>query len=298
MKKLNFLFAVIIILTLIFSCEKGGRISEEQRDDVPYTGGADFVFIGGNVECGDEGVILPGLVPVAPYTSGRLNYLGDGKFDNEWTPGLVVTVRPDNKTVDFSLTDEAQFCVGAVIVKGGNGAMVYKYPFGTRGDIGLTSPLNSSFDPADLSNLTFCFVKCKEIAIAVKAFYWPGPEYVTYSKLKYSYCLSTGDYIYCTPENCTTDWCKILGVNTYPIVSSFSLQDGYYKEDVGSVTIVSGPESLIITVTLKEGGILDKTYLYAGPIDGLIGTTCPIYSSLPWQTDNRNLNSVSFTVPY
>lgn len=264
MKKLNYLLGLLFILTTILSCEKGGRISELLRDDVPYVGGAEFVFIGGNVECGDPGVILPGLVPVAPFSSGRLNYMGDGEFDGNWPEGLVVTVRPDNKTVDFYLTDEAQFCVGAVIVKGGNGAIVYKYPNGTRGDVGLTSPLNSSYQPADLSNLTFCFVKCENLVIAVKVWYNNNSLWGA----------TTGKYVF------FSSWCRQAGINTYPFTEPLILEQAYTDTQIGTVSLINGK----IKISLNQGLTLTSGYIYIGTEEDLITPVnfingCPDYTN-------------------
>lgn len=63
---------------------------------------------------------------------------------------------------DCILIGDKYYKVGAVIVKGSNAANVYYYPNGTMKDSGLASPVNASGNPAGLSNLTFCFIECKQ----------------------------------------------------------------------------------------------------------------------------------------
>lgn len=290
MKKLKFLFVFLFIIAAISSCEKGGRLSVEMREDVPYLGDAIPIFESGNVNC--EEVVLPeGLIRVEPYTTGRINYLGDGEFDESWPSGLVVTVS-DDKFVDFYLTDETPYCIGAVIVKGGNGAMIYTYTSGIRGDVGLTSPINASGDPADLSNLTFCFVECKikePVVIAVKSFYWANPE--NYALQKRSWAASSGDFIYNT-----SDWCRYLGINYYPETDIIPMLDWETRENVGTVTIVEEVNFLRVTVTIKEGGIMDYTHLYVGDLQG-ISMICPDHANWPWK-DETNQSTHTFIIPY
>lgn len=299
MKKLKLLSFILLILTAIYSCEKGARISEIIREDVPYDGDAIWAFELGNVDCDDPGVLPDGVVSVWPYTSGRKNYLGDGEFDGpNWPEGLVVSVSPDNKTVTFYLEDDAQFCVGAVIVKGGNGAIVYKYPFGTRGDTGLTSPLNSSGDPADLSNLTFCFVECKEeLVVAVKAWYWMGDKTAFYM-----WAGSAGSLI---PEF-TGEWCTdYMGISPLSFNTSVNLMQGFIQTPAGSFTIT--PEGLV-TVTLSPSNyIIDRVYIFIGTLAELKSTIesttgCPAYSGgAPWQffdDPDDNSNVFDFTVVF
>lgn len=98
---------------------------------------------GGNVTCEQLGY---------SSTSGRINYSDAGFTQAFSRQGLTVSVR-SGTYVTWSST----FPVGAVIVKGGPRANVYQYTPGRRGDTGLASPVNSSGNPAGLSNLTICW---------------------------------------------------------------------------------------------------------------------------------------------
>ena len=120
---------------------------------------------GGNRTC-EEVASAWGIVPNPFYCGDKLDY-GDYEFNGVWPKGLVVTVT-DDKYVSFEMEDcimlgDKYYKVGAVIVKGSAAANVYYYGSeGTSGDKGLASPINASGSPADLSNLKFCFIECKE----------------------------------------------------------------------------------------------------------------------------------------
>jgi hypothetical protein len=110
---------------------------------------------GGNRTCLEVSHAF-GLDPFE-FSSDRVNY-NDGSFDVAFPVGLSVTVT-DGVYVSFTYTSD-EYCVGAVIVKGGADANVYVYENGTTGDSGLASPVNPNNGSAGLSNITFCFVKC------------------------------------------------------------------------------------------------------------------------------------------
>ena len=98
---------------------------------------------GGNVTCEQLGYSA---------TSGRINYSDAGFTQAFARQGLTVSVRGGTY-----VTWSSGFPVGAVIVKGGPRANVYQYTPGRQGDSGLASPVNSSGNPAGLSNLTICW---------------------------------------------------------------------------------------------------------------------------------------------
>jgi len=235
------------------------------REDVPYVGDAIPIFELGNVDC--EDVDLPeGLIRIEPYTTGRINYLGDGEFDESWPiTGLIVTVR-DDKFVDFYLTDEVTFCIGAVIVKGGNGAMIYTYPEGTRGDIGLTSPINASGDPADLSNLTFCFVECTnqpEIVIALKTF---TEQKVYEGSVNWAWAVSGGIGSDVNLWGIGYNIFNYGQVNTYPLNHR-----GDINNIIGTITATDYWENDVHFLKVEVTSALwqfHDSHLYVGPKDG------------------------------
>jgi len=297
MKKLRFLFAIVFIVATVVSCEKIGRINEIIRDDVPYEGVGVPIFELGNIGCEDV-ELAEGLVRAEPFSTGRINY-DNGVFDGTWPLGLIVTVR-DGKFVDFSLTEEATYCVGAVIVKGGNGAIVYKYSSGVRSDVGLTSPLNASGNPADLSNLTFCFVECpNDLVVVVKAIYWKGDKTTVYD----TWAGSAGSLI---PEF-TGEWCNdYLGINPLSFNTPINLLEGWNQIPAGSFIINS--EGLVTVTISPSNYTIDKVYIFVGTITELkstIGSTtggCPAYSGgYPWQLfddPDDNSNVFDFTVVF
>jgi len=84
-------------------------------------------------------------------SSGRIN--AGGSFSSP------LTVTTNGTFVSWNITPPAGYCVKyvAAIVKGGDNANVYFYDK-ISSDTGLASPPNASGKPAELSNLTFCWV--------------------------------------------------------------------------------------------------------------------------------------------
>ena len=319
MKKLNYFFVLLFLVAVFISCDK--RNMEARLEAIPeYTGTAIPIVNVGNTSCEDlDGSYL--------FSSGRVNYV-NGSFDfsdvntedwpegvdseTGWPNGLTVTVI-DGKYVTFNYGSD-NYCVGAVILKGGNASNVYTYDPAVKSDVNLSSPINASGLPAGLSNLTFCFVECEEsnpIVIAIKAFYTAGSDYTVFPG-EYSYVTSDGIYIF-NPEGPDFDetpgWCDDLGINYYPTTSTFSilgaLTESYpgIRENVGTVVVTEEGSNLKVQVTLKPtGGILGNTYLYVGDLAGIYGTgACPVYTSAPWvmaTPDPSDLTTVIFTVPY
>lgn len=259
-------------------------------------------YPGGNADCSN--INITGLV----QTTGRNNYdPSTDQFDYAWPSGLLVKVY-DDKSVSFqidgniNLGDGKCYKVGAVIVKGSDASNVYNYTDmgGVAMDAGLVPPINASGSPAGLSNLTFCFMECEEkepVVIAVKSWYWKSYDsFVNQIWSDHDFGLSLGAKVFNTG-----DWCDVLGINYFPGTNSFPLSG-----NIGSVTIQEawpvGIHSLIITVDLADGLVLDNTSLYVGNLIGLTNaplspTGCPQYGNWPYQM-NTKVNTHVFTVPY
>src|SRR5665648_831058 len=150
MKKLNCLFAALIMVAALVSCEKDG--SDEvlikkgdvvagsslpvslgvKNGDVVVTPGVVPDIIeganrGGNITC-DEVASHFGLDSGFFYCGDKIDY-ENGSFAGAFPAGLTVTVI-DGTFVSFRMDDLIQFGdkfykVGAVIVKGSNAANVY-----------------------------------------------------------------------------------------------------------------------------------------------------------------------------
>lgn len=97
---------------------------------------------GGNMTCEALGYAA---------TSERVNY-NNGSFDKAFPDGI--TVDTNGTYVSWS---SANFPIDAVIVKGSDAANIYEYDPASYSDSELASPINSSGNPAGLSNLTFCW---------------------------------------------------------------------------------------------------------------------------------------------
>jgi hypothetical protein len=160
MKKLRFLFAMIFLVSLAVSCENEPTTSDDiiyalQQANLPVTTGG-----GGNLNCEDLQTYINNLTDLPDVSFVGGSFKQDYPFTGSWPEGLVVTVL-NNKEVSFTYTSNT-WCVGAVIVKGGNNANVYIFPEGTQSGSGLISPLNDGGNVPELSNLTFCLIECED----------------------------------------------------------------------------------------------------------------------------------------
>ncbi len=307
MKKIKYLLSAIILAASVVSCNLVEWDDIVSLDVTPtLIKKVPKIYPGGNAECSTVGI--NGLV----QTTGRNNYNpSTDQFESGWPSGLIVQVS-DDKSVSFqidgsiNLGDGKCYKVGAVIVKGSNASNLYDYTEingvqtdGVAMDRGLVAPDNSSGEPAQLSNLTFCFVECQEqtpVVIAVKSWYWLSQNSFDNQVWDdYKYTMSNGTSVFTTGA-----WCDNLGINYFPGTSTFTLSD-----DAGTVKVEEafpgGIASLIITVDLNDGLIFDNTSLYVGSLQGLLDGAkstdgCPIYSSWPYQSNSKT-NTHIFTIP-
>lgn len=267
MKKSKILFAVLFIVGTIVSCDM------VPWDDIASLGEDPTlinkipkVYPGGNAECST--INLPGLV----QTTGRNNYVPstDG-FEKGWPSGLLVKVY-DDKSVSFqidgaiNLGDGKCYKVGAVIVKGGDASNVYNYTDngGVTMDAGLVSPNNSSGGPAGLSNLTFCFVECKDQPQLILAF----KSYMTTS-----WAVTGGG-----PDNN-----YFIGYVPFtPNVNYILYQDGDLAKPVGKLVIGNFDTDILMEVKITSDFPLDlkftKRYLFVGTLEDWNTNYLPYYA--------------------
>jgi len=279
MKPLKIVFATMFIFALAISCNKRS-VESFIAPDPSETGIIPIEYVG-NQDCED----LIGEYPGG--TTGRINYdqLTD-QFDGDWSDYGLTVIVTDDKYVAFEMDAGSQWCVGAVIVKGGNASNVYYYTPGVKSDEALVSPINASGKPADLSNLTFCFVECENLVIAVKALYSDGTRNL--------YCESEG-----TQAFFTTAWCANLGINIYPTTALFNMIWPGIGTKIGEVKVENGD----VTVTLNEGKTLITTYLFVGTLEELQTNNlkddgCPWYTNpsvwIQNTTPGTDANGLSF----
>jgi hypothetical protein len=102
--------------------------------------------LGGNVTCAE---LAP---PDDLISSPRMDWSG-GKLVGGVPDGIEVSV-VDSTRVSWT----SEWPITAVIIKGGPAAHVYRYVPALRADAGLVAPMNASGNPAELSNLTFCWL--------------------------------------------------------------------------------------------------------------------------------------------
>jgi len=175
--KLNLLLTAIIVSVALVSCSQyDDRVTSSEI--VEYLKTLEYDFSendgnGGNLTCDAVAAYFADIngEPVKfNMTTGKVDYDADNnEFKGTWPEWLEVNV-VDGIFVDFSVTDGAPYCIGAVIVKGGPDASVYYFADGIKSYQALSAPVNPSNDkPYGLSNLTFCFFECESSELCWKA---------------------------------------------------------------------------------------------------------------------------------
>ena len=319
MKKLTFLFAMLIMIAAIISCSKETTSDSEldllkkatvileptasfpksENDINPYLiPGANP---GGNRTCAE--VAAAWSLATNPFFCwDKIDY-NNGAFAGAFPSGLDVIVT-GGKYVSFKMEDciligDKYYKVGAVIVKGSNNANVYYYPDGTTGDSDLASPLNDSGNPAGLSNLTFCFIECDEEL----------PELVIVLK---TYMMTpTGTWAGTVGVGSETDVIR-LGYLAYDYngENSFKIYKGaYLTMPIGTLTASDYYENSIhyleIVITGDvESYLFERSYLYVGSAAGYNtylelkdGITYPHYGNFPF-FDDELLATRIFKIPF
>lgn len=306
MKNMKILLISLLAAVAVFSCTFTEWDDITSLDVAPKTlKKAPRLYPGGNVACSQLGLV--DLV----QTTGRNDYTSSGTFVNSWPEGLLVHVYSDGSVgfqIDGSLNlgDGKCYKVGAVIVKGGDASNVYDYTDigGAIMDRGLVAPINNGGQQAALSNLTFCFMECREsepVVIAIKARYRAGTEGDYYLAAGTSSSASSdGEFIF------TGASCKFIGINPYPGTTEIILRDYWYRSEVvGSITVTQGVNTLTVTVDLKGNGELFETRFFVGSKAQLLSTVpvggvddCPDHLNPLWFIDKTVGNTVSWTIPY
>jgi len=199
MKKLAYLFAAILMIAALGSCQQDDSeitlkmANTDYGISSPKSVGEIVPQIiegsnnGGNRTCAD---VADWFDTEFDYCGDRINY-SNGQFDMAFPDGLKVTVTEGTyvafEVMDYIMIADRYYKVGAVIVKGSNEANVYWYPGGSFGDSGLAAPFNASGKPSGLSNITFCLVEIEpefpEVVMVLKTYlspeeaeyrYWAG----------------------------------------------------------------------------------------------------------------------------
>ena len=141
------LVALVAVATTAASGTAGAAVAAGTSDrgvvPVEYSTGT-----GGNVEC-REITQIPTAADLE--SSGRIERQGNG-FRGSFPAGLEVTL-----TSQTFVSWTSTFPIAAVIMKGGSSANVYVYGSSVTSDAGLAAPVGSSGNPANLSNITFCW---------------------------------------------------------------------------------------------------------------------------------------------
>lgn len=326
MKKLSIVFGALFLVASFISCDKkdtgddffpmkstqdSGKGSVINQASAPVSDNGIIPYIipgennGGNRTCGEVETAF-GLSAGYFVCGEKLDYGEDG-FNGEFAEGLNVTV--DGTWVSFEmesciLIGDKFYQVGAVIVKGSSDANIYYYKDGTLNDSGLASPVNASGAPSGLSNLSFCFVECKDskpVVIAVKS---QIAQIVDDEEL-WNFSVSSGGYYPFSTSDC---WCSMLGVHELNIGDVYEFKTLFREPgiQVGTISVSRGPnkeeeDCLIVEVDGYDDIRLLNTYLYIGTLDGLkssLGTdNCPDYESWKWQIHERS-NTHTFYISF
>lgn len=155
--------AMALILVLAFS---GVALAQTASTPVSDRGVVPMLYQdgpGGNVECSQVGNYM--------YSSPRF----DNGYQYAWTYGPFTWSTTDNTYLSWSGVHDGM----AVILKGGPGANVYTYDASYTYDSGLASPpVGAQQNPAELSNLTFCWNPAPPVC-SYETAWSAGPRYVT-----------------------------------------------------------------------------------------------------------------------
>lgn len=250
---------VKLTLTILFIALLAGACNYDFTEDMDINPDLQVktkVFKGGNVDCGQLSLVNSEFENLSE-TTGRNDFDQElNKFFYPWPTGLEVEVMPDGSiswalTAEFNLKgDGSCYKVGAVIVKAGTASNVYYYgPEGSTGDMGLVTPENASGGNAQLSNLTFCFIKCQVPALVVGFKSYMNTAFVT-----------TGSYI--------TSYPLVLGAQ-YKLYYGGTVSTLY---EVGYLKITDSDNDKFWEVTVDNSLMKDKLftypYLYVGPAAG------------------------------
>ena len=289
MKKIYLLVSLVIILA---SCDK--REVELKVDPIltSESGIVGIIHDGGNTSCDElEGSFVT--------STGKIDFV-NGSFVFEqgtgWPFGLEVTVSEDGRYISFTLPASSQYCVGAVIAKGGNASNVFTYSPGVKSDEGLSSPVNSSGSPAQLSNLTFCFVECpEERIIAVKCYYYEGS--ITGPG---KWAASIGTYVFSTG---TGQWCDFTGINPY-VNSTINMHISTQLSNIIGIAEITTGINPTIKISLSGENYIYRTFVFVGTQEELTSMPkasdcpeCPDYNvSGFWKIDNVTTPSNTVTI--
>ena len=286
MKRIGYLLFTVIIVTALSSCSKelsedniNGNLKKQviteitesspvsSMDIVPYLiPGANN---GGNRSCAE---VAEAFNTGFALCGDKIDY-ENGNFSSNFPNGLNVTT--DGMYVSFYIDgcleiNGETYKVGAAIVKGSDQANIYFYPDGATSDSKLASPINSSGNPAGLSNLTFCFVPCEveqsEWVIALKTtMTMPGV-------VDWAYCVSGGTvlpndasetgYNYYIPGTENT-YELIYGYGPYDQKGTITAKD-YYENSIRYLEIA--------IETFDPNWVILETFLYVGSVEGYKNT--------------------------
>jgi len=283
MKKLSFLFASLVMIAALISCNKemtddSGMLKKKSgttttmnvpSDPISDNGIVPYIIPGsnrgGNRTCAEVATAFNTTFALCgdKLDYGDYDYDGDYEFNGAFFQGLDVTV--DGNFISFEMSNclhvgDKMYKVGAVIVKGSSAANVYFYPEGSMGDSGLAAPGGNRM----VSNLTFCFVECEEEnpewVLALKT-------YLIVPEMSYAYAISAGtgseaNAIYIGYNN------YVFGTtNVYPLVFMWD------HTQVGTITAKDYWENDIhylevVVDTYNDEWMFKETLMYVGTLEG------------------------------
>lgn len=293
MKNLKFLFASMLIASLLFSCSKDSGNSFS-----PLTlpvGTSVFVGAnnGGNVTCGE---VATAAGCTFEETSGKIDYYGGGGG----TVDGIITWTTDGTYVNWSSTVPVRI---AIIVKGGPNASVYFS--GCEGCVqsgsGLSAPINpANQKPYGLSNITFCYTLCEEEP--------PLDVFAIKDARNFGKCFQELGTLINGYTSERLGWTNgSLGATstgfayTFDLVANITDCDDYENEDdfVGTMTVSYDYENAVVNISMKDGYTLDAIQAYIGP-DPLPKDAADNFTDdpaeYPIQTDLEDVSNYSFTV--
>lgn len=277
MKNLIYLFAIFFVIAIVSSCSKEDdkdlinmglkksapapvvNYNPDGPDVTPV--GIDGANRGGNVTCDEVAAYFEGITfcDCGEKVDVEWDEYGNVIFEGEFPAGIEIT-NIEEKSFDFEMINSPGSCykVGAVIVKGGNGAQVYFYgEDGILIDNGLMAP-----DMKGVSNITFCMVECEvpDLVIALKSQTNGGPVW--------------------TVVDGYTD--KLVAY--YPFVTGFNGKvyvDGDLSQSFGNINVSDSDGDGLLEVSIDNSDMPTLKFVYQSHL--FVGTLEDYLSAITFQ---------------
>jgi hypothetical protein len=217
------------------------------------------------------------------YLSELHLYVGDGEFLPKNKSGAPVIGKFPFSVTGLTGTTTYTFDIDLPTPKPEEGYLIAAHAVVVNGEMNETAWSNCNFDSNKL------LITLKSVFVSPQDEHW--------------WAASDGEFLFADKE-WIGPW---LGINNYENPDEYMLQSWMFPVSAGGagkVDINENSGNIEVTVTPKEGLTLEKTYLYIGTMEGLLGLVgegtygCPNYYEFPYQnSDNTPTHKFSIPMP-